>query len=354
MARSSLMARSSGVNSRGRNCSLSACAVSPSACAASPPARSASPARPLRSPARPLRSPGGLRRLCARPGRRPRQRQTLASAQPEPHRPAAGLVGKHDKDVPDRHVPVQRGFQPRLYVSDANCGHGCPPCSYRDEVGTVGADVLAEPAARLVQAGPGRPHRLVGVVALLDGAPLPVRQRRDRGPQRLGAVQVLGRRQPLRRRRMQPLGPVPEQQHRSPPPRRALHVPHDPGQPGTEPVRLAQPLQRHERLQERLLHDVVHVISRRAQPHRPGPHLPPVPLDQQPERRRVPLPRQPHQIPVANLHTDKCRPAPLRLPPRARILPSQAPPVRSSHKPHIPLQPQTRARPNQRGSLLPS
>jgi hypothetical protein len=103
--------------------------------------------------------------------------------------------------------------------------------------------------------------------------------------------------------RKQILGPVAQQQRRRPPRSGAVHVGDDPRQPPTEPVRVAQPVQRGERLQERLLHDVVGVAGARAPPHRAGRRHSPVPLDKQPERGSVTRPGQPDQISVADAHT---------------------------------------------------
>ena len=158
-------------------------------------------------------------------------------------------------------------------------------------------DVRAEPAARLVQAGlrraggPGDlPGGQAGVVVQLDGAPLAVRQVRDRGAQRLGAIQVLRGRQPLRRNRMQAFAPLSEQHQPLLPARRTMHVADDAAQPRAEPVRVPQPVQGHECLQERLLDDVVHVIRTPAQPRRAGPRRQRVPLNQQPEYASIPGP----------------------------------------------------------------
>ena len=97
---------------------------------------------------------------------------------------------------------------------------------------------------------------------------------------------------------MQRFRPVSQQQFRRSAALRALHVAHDAGQPGAEPVRVTQPVQGHERLQERFLQHVVHVIRAGAQPRRAGPGRCPVPLDEQPERGRVAGPRLPHQVAV--------------------------------------------------------
>ena len=155
---------------------------------------------------------------------------------------------------------------------------------------------LAAPGDAAISAT-GRP-----AIVQLDGAALPRWQSRDRRAKRLGPVEVLGGGQPLRRRRMEILGPVGQQQRRRSPGGGAVHVQDDPGQPGTEPVRVAQPVQGGKRLQERFLHDVVGVALARAEPHRAGQRRGPVPLDQQPERGRIARPGQPDQIPVADVH----------------------------------------------------
>jgi hypothetical protein len=174
----------------------------------------------------------------------------------------------------------------------------------------VSRDVGTEPSARLVQAGLGRaggpgdlPGRQAGVVVQLDGAPLAVRQVRDRSAQHLSAIQVIRGRQAERRNRMQPLGPLGQQHQRLRPARRTMHVADDAAQPGAEPIRVPQPVQGHEGPQERLLDDVVRVIGTPAQPHRPSPRRRRVPLNQQPERDGIPGPGLPDQITVTDVHT---------------------------------------------------
>ena len=181
--------------------------------------------------------------------------------------------------------------------------------------------MLAEPPAGLVQAGLGRagrpadlPGGQVGEVVQLDGAPLPAGQARDRGAQHLGAIEILGRRQALRRGRMEIFRPVGQQHQRDPPGRGAGYVADDAGQPRAEPVRVAQPAQARERLQERLLHDVIHLVRMRAQPRRQSPRRRKVPLNQQPERASVTGAGPPGQITVADVHTSKCQPGVPRLP----------------------------------------
>ena len=199
----------------------------------------------------------------------------------------------------------------------------------------------AKPAARLVQAGLGRagrpadlPGGKVGVVVQLDGAPLAVRQIRDRGAQRLGAIQVIRGGQPLRRDRVQALGPLSQQHQRRLPGRRAMHVADNAAQPGAEPVRVPQPVQGDEGLQERLLHDVVHVIGMPAQPRRAGPRRRRVPLNQQPESGSVPGTGPPDQIAVADVHTNQCRPGVPRLPASTR--PRRQRPSRRGLHPRLP------------------
>jgi hypothetical protein len=212
----------------------------------------------------------------------------------------------------------------------------------------VGGEVLAEPPAGLVQAGLGRtgrpadlPGGQIGEVVQLDGAPLPAGQARDRGAQHLGAVQVLGGGQPLRRDRMEIFGPVGQQHQRGLPGRGAGYVADDAGQPRAEPVRVAQPPQARERLQERLLHDVIHVVRMRPQPRRESPRPRKAPLNQQRERAGVTGAGPPDQVTVADVHTSKCQPGVPWLPASARHST-----VRPGHphcpKPHV-VQPAQRA-----------
>ena len=72
----------------------------------------------------------------------------------------------------------------------------------------------------------------------------------------------------------------------------------DAAQPAGEPVRISQPVKRHEGLQERVLGDVLDIIQVTAQAQRPGKRHRPVPLDQEPERHRVIGAGQPDQIAV--------------------------------------------------------
>jgi len=58
-----------------------------------------------------------------------------------------------------------------------------------------------------------------------------------------------------------------------------------------------------ERLQERLLHEVVYIAGMRAQPRRAGPYHRRVPLDEQAERGSVAPAGQPDQVAVADIHT---------------------------------------------------
>ena len=63
---------------------------------------------------------------------------------------------------------------------------------------------------------------------------------------------------------MQVLGPVAEQGERCAAPLGAADVGEDAAEPAGEPVGVAQPVQRDERLQERVLHGVVGVVWLRA------------------------------------------------------------------------------------------
>ncbi len=168
-------------------------------------------------------------------------------------------------------------------------------------------DVLAQPAAGFVQAGPGGagrtgdlPGGLVGVVEQGDGLALPGGQADDRAAQRVGTVQVLSRRQAVRRCRVQVLGPVADQGQRRTAPLGAADIGHDAAQPAGEPAGVAQPVQRDERLQEGVLHGIVDVVRLRAQPCRARHRQ--VPLDQQPERRRIAVAGQPDQVTVRDVH----------------------------------------------------
>ena len=170
-------------------------------------------------------------------------------------------------------------------------------------------DVLAQPAAGLVQAGLGGagsggdlPGGLVGVVEQGDGVALPGGQAGDRAAEHVGAVQVLSRRQGAGGGRVQVLGPVAEQGQRRAAPLGAADVGHDAAQPAGEPVGVAQPVQRDERLQEGVLHGVVGVVGLRAQPGRAGAGHRQVPFDQQPERGRVAVAGQPDQVAVTDVH----------------------------------------------------
>ena len=159
---------------------------------------------------------------------------------------------------------------------------------------------------RLALAAPGVPGDLagglVGVVEQGDGVALPGGQAGDRAAQRVGAVQVLSRRQAARRCRVQVLGPVAEQGQRGAAPLGAADVGHDAAQPAGEPAGVAQPVQRDERLQEGVLHGVVGVVRLRAQPGRAGARHRQVPFDQQPERRRIAVAGQPDQVAVRDVH----------------------------------------------------
>lgn len=88
--------------------------------------------------------------------------------------------------------------------------------------------------------------------------------------------------------------------------------------------------------QERLLHDVVRVVWIPAQPRREGARRPEVPLNQELEPASVTGARLPDQIPVADVHTSKCRR-------RAPRLPSGAATHAADHvvtgnaMPHVPV-----------------
>ena len=159
---------------------------------------------------------------------------------------------------------------------------------------------------RLALAAPGvagdLPGGLVGVVEQGDGLPLSGGQAGHRAAERVGAVQVLSRRQAVRRCRVQVLGPVAEQGQRRAAPLGAADVGHDAAQPPGEPAGVAQPVQRDERLQEGVLHGIVDVVRPRAQPGRAGAGRRQMPFDQQPERRRIAVAGQPDQIAVRDIH----------------------------------------------------
>lgn len=150
----------------------------------------------------------------------------VGDAEPDRQRPVAVVVGEDDEHVADSHPPVWCASGPGVGVRDADSGHGGSPGGGGDEVGAVRGDVLAQPAAGLVQAGLGGawrtgdlPGGLVGVVERGDGVALPGGQAGHRAAQRVGAVQVLGRRQAAGGGRVQVLGPVAEQgQRRAAPP----------------------------------------------------------------------------------------------------------------------------------------
>ena len=120
--------------------------------------------------------------------------------QPDRQRPVPGVVGEH-------HKADWLAFWPGVGVRDTDGSHGGPPGGGGDKVGAVRGDVLAQPAAGLVQAGLGGAGSagdpafgLVGVVEQGDGVALPGGQAGDRAAQHVGAVQVLSRRQAGRRR----------------------------------------------------------------------------------------------------------------------------------------------------------
>jgi len=163
---------------------------------------------------------------------------------------------------------------------------------------------------RLTLAAPGLvadlPGRQARVAVQENGPPLPRGQGGHRLAQRVGPVQVIRRRLPVGGRRRngkcggRRLGGVGQQRDRGAAPQAAADVEHDAGQPAREPVRLPQPVQRDERLQERLLHDVVHVAGIGAQARGAGSDHRLVPLHQQPERHRVAVAGQPNQVAVAD------------------------------------------------------
>jgi hypothetical protein len=191
----------------------------------------------------------------------------LFGGEPDRQRPVASVVGEDHEHMADFHPPVWCASGPGVGVRDADSGHGDPPGEDGDEVGAVRGDVLAQPAAGLVQAGLGGAGSggdlaggLVGVVEQGDGVALSGGQAGDRAAQRVGAVHVLSRRQAVGGGRVQVLGPLPEQGERRAAPLGAADVGHDAGQPGGEPAGVAQPVQRDERLQERVLHGIVGVV----------------------------------------------------------------------------------------------
>lgn len=192
------------------------------------------------------------------------QAQDGEGGQPDRQRPVPGVVGEY-------HKAGWLAFWPGVGVRDADSSHGGSPGGGGDEVGAVGGDVRAQPAAGLVQAGLGGAGRggdlaggLVGVVEQGDGLALPGGQAGHRAAQHLFAVQVFRRRQAAGRGRVQVLGPVAEQGQRRAAPLGPADVGHDAAQPAGEPVGVAQPVQGGERLQERVLHSVVGVVGLRA------------------------------------------------------------------------------------------
>jgi hypothetical protein len=119
----------------------------------------------------------------------------VVAGEPDRQRPVASVVGEDHQHVVDIHPPVWSASGPGAGVRDADSGHGDPPGDGGDEVGAVRGDVLAHPAAGLVQAGLGRagsggdlPGGLVGVVEQGHGVALPGGQAGDRAAQRVGAV----------------------------------------------------------------------------------------------------------------------------------------------------------------------
>ena len=221
-----------------------------------------------------IRVPGlrglGLRGRSGRMIQEPVEPVTIESGQPDRQLATARVVGQHDDmgEGADGLRLVRR--DEALDARDADGGHVRPPG--RDEIGAVLGEVGAQPQPGLVQAGPGRARRLgdlagrhVGVVVQDDRAPLPGGQVRDGRTQRVGAVEVVRRGQAVRGGRVNRLGPVGHQRDRGAALHAAAYVEDDAAQPAGEPVRIPQPVQRDEGLQERLLHDVVHVAGVEAQ-----------------------------------------------------------------------------------------
>ena len=128
---------------------------------------------------------------------------------------------------------------------------------------------------------------------------------------------------------MEILGPLGQQHQRGLPGCGPGYVADDAGQPRAEPVRVTQPAQARERLQERLLHDVIHVVPMRAQPRRERPRRRRVPLNQQRERASITGAGPPDQLTVADIHTSKCQPGITRLPASADIDPEARSPSAS-------------------------
>src|SRR3984885_12722427 len=173
------------------------------------------------------------------------QAPAVVAGGPDRQRPVAAILGRHGVGEYDEHA-FRAGHPNGVGVRDANGGHGDPPGDGGDEVGAVRGDVLAQPAAGLVQAGLGGagssgdlPGGLVGVVERGDGVALPGGQAGDGAAQRVGGVQVLGGRQAAGGGRVQVLGPVAEQGQRGAAPLGAADVGYDAAQPAGAPVGVA-------------------------------------------------------------------------------------------------------------------
>jgi hypothetical protein len=205
-----------------------------------------------------------------RPLQQQPQRVPVHPHQPDRQCPPARIVREHHQHT-WRTALAGAGFG----VDQADCGHRGPPGQERDQIGTVGGDIDAQPPARFMQAALHRARGIgelvrdavdgqIRVVEQPDHLFLPGWQARQRQAQRLSTVKVLeGRFRPaLDRPRMQRLRPVVQQgQRHLPAAVGAVDVDDDPGQPAREPIRLAQPVQCHERLQERFLDDVVGLVQ---------------------------------------------------------------------------------------------
>ena len=173
-------------------------------------------------------------------------------------------------------------------------------------------DVRAQLAARLVQAGLGRagrpadlPGGQVGVVVQLDGAPLAVRQIRDRGASASARSRSSADGSPAPRPGGDPRATRPAASAERCRAAARVHVADDASQPGAEPVRVRAAGPGHERLQERLLHDVVHVIGMPAQPRRAALADGECRSTSSRNAAASPDAGPPDQIAVADVHTDR-------------------------------------------------
>ena len=199
-----------------------------------------------------------------------------------------------------------------------------------------------------MQADPGRPGlpgdlpgRQPGVVVQGDGASLPVGQAGDGSVQRVGPVQVFRRGRAVSGGRVEGFRPVGQQRRLGPAVLGTADVEHDGGQPAGEPLRIAQPVQRDERLQERFLHHVIHVAGIAAQAPGASAHHRLVPLDQQPERRRVTITGQHHEVGVRDLRAHRAtlssgwrsaiRPTPVSVMPNRMMSASSGTCIRTSY-----------------------